>query len=99
VAQRCWAGHFALNGEYVIGKQEEKERDRSKTLSGYYVTLVGKPAETMGPVIRFDGVDGSGRVTAGAYYGPPSAPFRLLPNYEKRSSDDRVYLWMLSRFQ
>lgn len=89
---------FAVNGEYAIGKQEEKARSKSKTLAGYYLTLVGKTTETMGPMIRFDGVDGSGRVTAGGYYGVPSAPFRLLLNYEKRSSDDRVYLWLMSRF-
>ncbi len=90
---------FAVNGEYAIGKHDEKERNKSKTLSGYYVTLVGKATETMGPMLRLDGVDGSGRLTAGGYYGKPSAPFRLLLNYEKRSSDDRVYLWMLSRFR
>ena len=89
---------FAVNGEYAVGKHEKKERNRSKTIAGYYVTMVGKTTETMGPMLRFDGVDGGGRVTAGGYYGVPTAPFRLLLNYEKRSSDDRLYLWMLSRF-
>ena len=89
---------FAVNGEYAIGKHEEEERDRSKTIAGYYVTAIGKTTETMGPMLRFDGVDGGGRVTAGGYYGVPKAPFRVLLNYEKRTSDDRLYLWVLSRF-
>jgi hypothetical protein len=88
---------FAVNGEYAVGQHEEKERSRKKILHGYYLTLVGKTTSSIGPVLRYDGFDGEGRLTAGGYYGEPSAPVRLLLNYEKRVSDDRVYLWMLTR--
>lgn len=89
---------FAVNGEYAVGKHEEKERDREETVHGYYLTLVGKTQAAMGPLVSYDGIDADGRLTLGGYYGEPSDAFRLLLNYEKRTSDDRVYLWMLTRF-
>jgi hypothetical protein len=89
---------FALNGEFVIGKHEEKERDLKETVNGYYLTLVGKTSLSIGPLLSYDAFDSEDRLTAGGYYGKPSAPFRLLLNYEKRQSDDRLYLWMLTRF-
>lgn len=89
---------FAINGEYAVGKHEEKERDREETVHGYYLTLVGKTHEAMGPILSYDGIDADGRITLGGYYGKPTDVFRLLLNYEKRTSDDRLYLWMLTRF-
>ena len=91
-------GRLAAYGEYAVGRHEEKARDFEETVHGYYLTLAGKSARDIGPMLRYDGIDGEGRVTAGGYYGKPQAPFRLLFNYERRTGDDRVYLWMLTRF-
>ena len=89
---------FVLNGEYVLGQHKEKERQRKETLNGYYLTLVGKTSRSIGPLLSYDGIDSEGRLTAGGYYGKPRDDVRLLLNYERRTGDDRVYLWMLTRF-
>ena len=91
---------FELNGEYALGDHEEL--GVSETLTGYYLTLVGKPSGPIGPVLNYSSMNHTEdvRVIVGGYHGKPNAPFRVLFNYELRNSVSRgrFYLWTLVRF-
>lgn len=99
---------FTLIAEYVRGEDQEPEElvDRN----GYYVMLMAKTSKQIGPTLRYENLDDSefSRWTIGAYYGKPSAPFRILVNYEIRKleedpeqpfgEDNRFYIWFQVRF-
>ncbi len=70
----------------------------------YVLAALTTPIE-VGPLVRVDTEnDEFRRWTIGAYYGRPSARFRVLLNYEIREieddqrGDDRLYLWTQARF-
>lgn len=96
---------FFLSAEYITGRHENSATSETETVSGYYLTLVGKTTRQVGPLLRYDVlVDEFERWTFGGYYGAPSAPFRVLVNYEYRPlkdglpGDDKFYLWTQVRF-
>ncbi len=97
---------FDVNGEFAIGPQ--KELGDEETIYAYYLTVIGKMARPMGPLLRYEAfLDEFTRWTVGAYYGEPNDDFRVLLNYEFRweegdvidnVADDRLYLWTQVRF-
>lgn len=92
---------FFVAGEYAIGREEVP--DETATIDGFYVMLVGKTPWDVGPMIRYDEGEEYYRLTFGAYYGEPTAPLRVLLNYELREDDvgvhdHRYYGWVQVRF-
>ena len=96
---------FFLSTEYVRGRDENTATGEMDERSGYYVNLVGKTRWQVGPIARLDTLgDEFRRWTLGAFYGLPSAPFRVMVNYELRKlkdgvrGDDKLYVWTQVRF-
>lgn len=96
---------FLFTAEYVRGSNTDTRTGESDDPNGYYVHLVGKTRWEVGPLMRLDTfADDFRRWTLGGYYGRPSAPFRVLVNYERRvvkdgmRGDDKFYVWTQVRF-
>ncbi len=88
-----------------VAHGREKDPAEQVNVTGWYVNLVGKTPYPVGPLFRVDAFgDEFRRFTFGAYYGAPSATFRVLLNYELRQlkddvrGDDRIYVWTQVRF-
>ncbi len=95
---------FTAVAEYVQGWNNDPF-EGGETVSGFYGYLTGKTPWQAGPLLRYENelADGFTRWIIGAYYGMPSAKFRVLLNYEFRKSeedteDNRLYLWCQVRF-
>ena len=91
--------------EYARGndKAPATHPDASGTTSGYYALLVGKTSRNIGPLVRYDVLEGFQRLTAGGYYGLPASPVSLLFNYEQVTDDtgrhdDKFLLRLQVRF-
>ncbi len=98
---------FTLAAEYVMGWEEDPEG--KSEVAGYYCILTGKTPWNVGPLLRYEDMDGEFiRWTIGAYYGKPADRIRVLANYEIRKveadpefplgEDNRFYLWLQVRF-
>lgn len=88
--------------EYVNATDEKPGKDPVEK-NGYYVNLIGKTSYAINPVIRHETIGRKQlpRNTIGAYYGKPSAKFRLLTNYESRAAengDDRFFVIVQASF-
>ncbi len=97
---------FFVSAEYIKGRDEDLTAGETTHPSGWYVNLVGKTRWHLGPIVRYDTLNGTEwqRWTFGAFYGDPDAKFRLLLNYELRKqrdgerADDKAYVWTQIRF-
>jgi hypothetical protein len=98
---------FTMAAEYVLGWN--KEPDGKSKASGYYCLFTGKTPWNIGPLARYENLDGEFiRWIFGAYYGKPKDRIRVLANYEIRKvegdpdfpfgEDNRFYLWLQIRF-
>ncbi len=98
---------FTLAAEYVLGWDEDLEGTSER--AGYYCLLTGNTPWNIGPLLRYEDMDGEFiRWTIGAYYGKPADRLRLFVNYEIRNveddpefpvgEDNRLYLWIQLRF-
>ncbi len=80
---------FFLAMEYAQGT--DIEQDSASDSHGYYVLVAGKTPWRVGPLLRYDTLQGDfERWTAGAYYGLPKEDLRVLLNYERRDLEDGV---------
>ncbi len=97
---------FWVSAEYVKGRDKDSASGERTTPSGWYINLVGKTPWHVGPIARFDTLNGQEwqRWTLGAYYGEAEARFRILVNYEIRKyrdgerADDKAYVWTQIKF-
>lgn len=88
--------------EYAMGWDTIEGEETSETM-GWYVLAAGKTPWHAGPVLRYDTLEEFKRITAGAYWGEPSAKLRALVTYERFEDDaglhdHRLFLWSQARF-
>lgn len=94
-----------FSAEYARGTDENRTTGETDEPQAYYVNLVGKTPQRVGPIVRYDTLDDEFvRWTFGAYYGMPSEALRVMVNYELRQKnggergDDKLYVWTQVRF-
>lgn len=93
-----------LSAEYMRGRNSAPAGTGGRTtVSGFYVLLAVKLPHHLGPMVRYDQFEEFKRWTLGGFLGRRSDPLRVLLNYEfirdeLGTHDDKLYLWMQTRF-